>query len=211
MKTNTAFGAAGAPERIAPGFQKVQVTDQDIAQIRSMLAAGRSLPDVLRELGLDAKAVERALQPRHAAPRPRLSAPKPKPAPTPKATPTPKAPKPVPPDFDRAGIEERVWHQVEHGVDVDRLLPSREKRARDLAKKLDRPLDSNGYRAFVAGTVHTILTGKAPQARNAEVALIETVSRWRDMVRDLLPDRMDDLRRIVAAGIAKPAPLPRKD
>ena len=46
----------------------------------------------------------------------------------------------------------RIWRQVEHGVDVD-LLPTREKRAKDLAKKLDRELDHNGWRMFVSGCV----------------------------------------------------------
>ena len=43
---------------------------------------------------------------------------------------------------DREDLAVRIWRQVEHGVDVD-LLPTREKRAKDLAKKLDRELDQN--------------------------------------------------------------------
>lgn len=109
-----------------------------------------------------------------------------------------------------AELEARLWRQVEDGLDVDRLLPSREKRARDLAKKLDREIDRNGWRMFVSGCVYTMANGKAPQRRNAEVALVETVARWHAQVRDLLPDREADLRAIVAAGLARPEPPPQR-
>ena len=108
-------------------------------------------------------------------------------------------------------LERRIWRQVEEGLDEERLLPSREKRARDLAKKLDRELDRNGWRIFVSGIAHSLATGKAPQRRNAEVALVTQVRRWRDQVQELLPDRLDDLKRIVAAGLARPEPTPKRD
>ena len=107
-------------------------------------------------------------------------------------------------------LADRIWRQVEHGVDVD-LLPTREKRAKDLAKKLDRELDHNGWRMFVSGCVYTMTSGKGPQRRNAEVMLVETVRRWRDQVVDLLPERALDLRRIVEAGLDRPEPPPRKE
>ena len=88
---------------------------------------------------------------------------------------------------DGEDLAVRIWRQVEHGVDVD-LLPTREKRAKDLAKKLDRELDHNGWRMFVSGCVYTMTNGKGPQRRNAEVMLVETVRRWRDQVVDLLPE-----------------------
>ena len=111
---------------------------------------------------------------------------------------------------DRDALAARIWHQVEQGVDVD-LLPTREKRAKDLAKKLDRELDHNGWRMFVSGCVYTMANGKGPQRRNAEVMLVETVRRWRDQVVDLLPERAADLRRIVEAGLDRPEPPPRKE
>ena len=107
-------------------------------------------------------------------------------------------------------LADRIWRQVEHGVDVD-LLPTREKRAKDLARKLDRELDQNGWRMFVSGCAHTMANGKGPQRRNAEVMLVETVRRWRDQVVDLLPERAADLRRIVEAGLDSPEPPPRKE
>ena len=103
-------------------------------------------------------------------------------------------------------LADRIWRQVEHGVDVD-LLPTRKKRVKDLAKKLDH----NGWRMFVSGCAYTMATGKGPQRRNAEVMLVETVRRWRDQVVDLLPERAADLRRIVEAGLERPEPPPRKE
>ena len=104
----------------------------------------------------------------------------------------------------------RIWRQVEHGVDED-LLPTWEKRAKDLAKKMDRELDKNGWRMFVSGCAYTMANGKGPQRRNAEVMLIDTVRRWRDQVVDLLPERAADLQRIVEAGLERPEPPPRKE
>ena len=115
------------------------------------------------------------------------------------------------PEEDRP-IGERLWRQVAEGLDEARLLPSREKRARDLAKRLDKDLERNGWRMFVSGCAHAIANGKAPQRRNAEVQLVEQVSRWMAQVRELLPGREDDLRRVVEAGLARPEPPPaRKD
>lgn len=105
-------------------------------------------------------------------------------------------------------LADRIWRQVEHGIDED-LLPTREKRTRDLAKKMDRDLDKNGWRMFVSGCVCTIANGKGPQRRNAEVVRVDTVRRWRDQVVDLLPERADPLKRIVEAGLERPEPPPR--
>ena len=109
-----------------------------------------------------------------------------------------------------AALADRIWRQVEHGVDED-LLPTREKRTRDLAKKLDRELDRNGWRIFVSGCVYTMTTGKVAQRRNTEVMLVDTIRRWRDQVVELLPERAGDLKRIVEAGLERPEPLPRKE
>ena len=53
--------------------------------------------------------------------------------------------------------------------------------------------------------------GKGPQCRNAEVALVDAVRRWRGHVMDLLPDRLADLERIVEAGLDRPEQPPRKE
>ena len=73
---------------------------------------------------------------------------------------------------------DRVWRQVRDGLDRDRLLPADDKRRRDLAKRLDKPLDRNGWRMFAAGCAWTVENGKATQRRNAEIQLVEAVARW---------------------------------
>ena len=113
-----------------------------------------------------------------------------------------------------AGTEDlraRVWRQVEHGLDVDRLLPNRHQRTKALAKKLDRPVEKNGYRMFAAGSAYTVANGKAKAARNAEAALVRAVREWVDAVADLVPDRIGDLRVLVEHGIANPAPTPNRN
>ena len=108
-------------------------------------------------------------------------------------------------------LADRIWRQVEHGVDED-MLPTREKRTKDLAKKLDRELDKNGWYMFVSGCAYTMANGKGPQRRNAEAMLVDTVRRWRDhQVVDLLPERAADLKRIAEAGIDRPEPPSRHD
>ena len=105
---------------------------------------------------------------------------------------------------------ESIWRQACDGLDVARLLPGRDKRVRDLVKKLDRPLDRNGWRMFVSGQTYAIINGKACQQRNAEVMLVETVAKWRARVLDLAPEREADLQRIIRAGLASPEPPTEK-
>ena len=108
-------------------------------------------------------------------------------------------------------LSERVWRQVAHGLDVERLLPTRQQRARALQKKLDRPPEKNGYRMFAAGCAHTVLNGRAKPARNAEAALVRAATEWAAQVADLLPERAADLQRLVELGIANPAPTPNRN
>jgi len=105
----------------------------------------------------------------------------------------------------------RVLKQVMRGLDKDRLLPSTEKRRRDLAKKLDREMERNGWRIFVSAQAHAMLNGKAPARRNAEVMLVQTVRRWYDDIVELMPERLPDLERLVRYGCEYPAPAPNRD
>ena len=118
---------------------------------------------------------------------------------------------PEPADGGAEPLACRVWRQARNGLDRDRLLPADDKRRRDLAKRLDKPLDRNGWRMFAAGCAHTIEHGKATQRRNAEIQLVEAVARWTADVAELLPERMAELRIIVDHGLSHPAPPPRKD
>ena len=112
------------------------------------------------------------------------------------------------PPADGEALVDRVWRQVRDGVDRERLLPAEDKRRRDLAKRLDKPPDSNGWAMYVAGLAHTIDTGKARNRRNAEIALVEAVSRWTAEVAELLPERMAELRSIVDYGLHHPQKPP---
>ena len=108
---------------------------------------------------------------------------------------------------DGEPLVDRVWRQVRDGLDRERLLPADDKRRRDLAKRLDQPPECNGWATYVAGLAHTIGTGKARSRRNAEIALVEAVSRWTADVAELLPDRMADLQAIVNYGLDYPRKL----
>lgn len=105
-------------------------------------------------------------------------------------------------------IPTRIWLQVLHGLDEDRLLPPIDRRRRELANKLDLDMDLNGWRIYVSGQVHAMMTAKAPGRRNAERMLVEAIRRWRAQVEELLPDRMADLERIVNFGLDHPGPPP---
>ena len=60
-------------------------------------------------------------------------------------------------------LAERVQRQVRSGeLDESRLLPSAEKRARDVGKKLDRLASRQGWYTFMAGQAYAVATGKAP-------------------------------------------------
>ena len=120
---------------------------------------------------------------------------------------------PPPPEAGNGTLDPlgaRLWRQVEHGMDRERLLPTVHQRRKALANKLDRPLEKNGYRIFVAGCAHTIATGKAKQRKGAEAALVRAVTAWVDEVTNVWPERAGDLRRIVDHGIANPQQTVRK-
>lgn len=106
-------------------------------------------------------------------------------------------------------LADRLWRQVRDGIDADRLLPSVEKRRRQLLKQIDKPLNQNGWSRFVGGQAHAIANGKAPSRRNAERMLVETVTRWLVEVTELAPERLPALHEIVAYGLRHPDPLPK--
>ena len=57
-------------------------------------------------------------------------------------------------------LAERVLRQVRFGkLDESRLLPSGEKRARDVVKKLDRLASRQGWYTFMAGQAYAVATG----------------------------------------------------
>ena len=105
-----------------------------------------------------------------------------------------------------AEITERVWRQVEEGIDAERLLGSEDKRRRALTKKIDKGLEGKGWHVFAAGCAHAMANAKAPQARNAEAALVREARSWLEQTKALLPERTGEVRQIVAAALADPKP-----
>ena len=105
-------------------------------------------------------------------------------------------------------LAERVLRQVRSGaLDESRLLPSAEKRARDVGKKLDRHASRQGWYTFMAGQAYAVATGKAPSKRNAEVMAVEQVMRWRSEVSRFAPDRLAEFDELIADALNNPAPV----
>ena len=92
--------------------------------------------------------------------------------------------------------------------------------------ELQKGSDSSGFFGALADTrmwralphtgrysesAHTIDTGKARNRRNAEIALVEAVSRWTAEVAELLPERMAELRAIVDYGLHHPQKPPSQN
>ena len=106
-------------------------------------------------------------------------------------------------------LAERVLRQVRSGkLDESRLLPSAEKRARDVVKKLDRLAARQGWYTFMAGQAYAVATGKAPSKRNAEAMAVEQVMRWRSEVSRFAPDRLEEL---IADALNNPAPVQKAE
>ena len=109
-------------------------------------------------------------------------------------------------------LAERVLRQVRSGeLDESRLLPSAEKRARDVGKKLDRLASRQGWYTFMAGQTYAVATGKAPAKRNAEVMAVEQVMRWRSEVSRFAPDRLEEFDELIAEALNNPAPVQKAE
>ena len=109
-------------------------------------------------------------------------------------------------------LAERVLRQVRSGeLDDSRLLPSAEKRARDIGKKLDRLAARQGWYTFMAGQAYAVATGKAPSKRNAEVMAVEQVMRWRSEVSRFAPDRLAEFDELIADALNNPAPVQKAE
>ena len=109
-------------------------------------------------------------------------------------------------------LAHRVLRQVRSGtLDEFRLLPTADKRARDVAKKLDRLAARQGWYIFLAGQAHAVATGKAPAKRNAEIAAVEQVTRWRSEVSRFAPDRLEEFDQLIADALNNPAPVQQAD
>ena len=105
-------------------------------------------------------------------------------------------------------LADRVLRQVRSGtLDEARLLPSAEQRARDTGRKLDRLTAREGWYAVVAGQAHAVAMGTALAKRNAEIAVVEQVTRWRWQVSRFAPDRLAEFDGLIADALNNPAPV----
>ena len=105
-----------------------------------------------------------------------------------------------------------VLRQVRSGkLDEARLLPSDEKRARDVGKKLDRLATRLGWYTFMAGQAYAVATGKAPAKRNAEIMAVEQAARWRAEVSRFAPGRLEEFDELIADALNNPVPVQRSD
>ena len=91
-------------------------------------------------------------------------------------------------------------------LDEFRLLPSAEKRARDVVKKLDRRASRQGTPSWPARRTRW-RPGKAPAKRNAEVMAVEQVMRWRSEVSRFSPDRLAEFDELIAEALNNPVPV----
>lgn len=109
-------------------------------------------------------------------------------------------------------LAERVLRQVRSGtLDETRLLPSDEKRTRDVGKKLDRLAARQGWYTFLAGQAYAVAAGKAPAKRNAEIMAVEQVLRWRAEVSRFAPGRLAEFDKLVADALNNPVPVQHSD
>ena len=109
-------------------------------------------------------------------------------------------------------LSERVGRQLATGkLDEERLLPSREKRTRQIAKKLDRMAAHGGWYLFVAGQAHVVKTGPARKQRNAEITIVTEAGRWLRDVRRFVPERLDEFFALIDHALEHPKPLARRE
>ena len=90
-------------------------------------------------------------------------------------------------------------------------MPSSEKRARAVGKKLDRFAARQGWYTFIAGQAHAVATGKAPAKRNAEIMTVEQVARWRSEVSRFASDRLEEFDGLIAEALNNPAPVQKAE
>ena len=116
---------------------------------------------------------------------------------------------PAPPNMiqEQTGepLSERVLRQIRSGeIDEERLLPSTDKRRSDVAKKVQRMRDGRGWYIFVQGNSHTVATAKAPQRRNAELAVIHEASRWRAEIERYIPECVEEFDQMLRRALDTP-------
>ena len=81
----------------------------------------------------------------------------------------------------------------------------------DLTKKLDKLAAQAGWYTFVSAQAHAIATGKAPARRNAEIMVVQEITRWRREVERFATERLDEFDAGIRHALEHPAALPRPE
>ena len=109
------------------------------------------------------------------------------------------------PSTDDEPLADRVHRQLTTGrIDEDRLMPSVEKRTRDIHKKLDRMAAGGGWGVFASNAAWSVQNGKAPVRRNAELSLLNEAARWRRDMQRYAPERLDEFDRLLRDALENP-------
>ena len=64
--------------------------------------------------------------------------------------------------------------------------------------------DGRGWYIFVQANSDTVATGKAPQRRNAELAVIHEASRWRGDIERYAPECVEEFDRMLKSALDTP-------
>ena len=108
-------------------------------------------------------------------------------------------------------IPARVMRQVVSGtLDEARLLPTADKRERDVRKALAKLADHKSWYVFVAGQAYAMLNGKAPGQRNAEIMLVREITRWRGDVECFAPGELAGFDALIQHALGNPVALPQR-
>ena len=106
----------------------------------------------------------------------------------------------------------RLFRQIAHGLDENRLMPAEDTRRRQVNKTLDKLAAHKGWYVFAAAAAHTIAeSSEARRRRNAEIQLVTEAARWTRDVERFAPERLDEYRKNIEHALAHPAPLPPRD
>ena len=93
----------------------------------------------------------------------------------------------------------------------EQMLEVSPKPGRDLTKKLDKLAARAGWYTFVSAQAHAIATGKAPARRNAEIMVVQEVTRWRREVERFTPARLEEFEAGIHHALEHPASLQRPE
>ena len=63
----------------------------------------------------------------------------------------------------------------------------------------------------MSAQAHAVATGKAPSRRNAEIMVVQEVTRWRREVERFTPARLEEFEAGIRHALEHPVPLQRPE